>query len=109
MSGKYGNTEKKLIFRDTAKRHAELTIKLREDKLNKTKFFQMCITAYLKEDPHMLTILDLLKEYEPTIQSKKERKKLKQSREEAVETRKTFALSDDEIDDLYDSIELSNQ
>ncbi len=58
----YGKEEKKIVFYDTEKRHAELKIRLHYDGLSQTDFFRGLITGYLEKEEAMATYMEQLKE-----------------------------------------------
>ena len=43
----YGTREKKIVFNDTDKRHADLKIRLQHDDLRQAEFFRAMITGYI--------------------------------------------------------------
>ena len=45
---------KKFMFYDTAKRQADLKIRLKYDGLNQSQFFRMVITGYLERDEEFM-------------------------------------------------------
>jgi len=98
----YGQDLKKIIFKDTAKRHAELKTKLQYDSLNQTKFFKLCISAYLEDSESMREIIG-------SVQTNKtQKKKIQKNVEEAADTKKTFALDELEVDNIFDIIEAAH-
>ena len=46
----YGKNNKRIIFTDTDHRHAQLTLKLKDDGMTQAKFFRSLITGYLSDD-----------------------------------------------------------
>ena len=46
----YGKNNKRIIFTDTDHRHAQLTLKLKDDGMTQAKFFRSIITGYLSDD-----------------------------------------------------------
>ena len=50
MSNSYGTREKKIVFNDTDKRHADLKIRLQHDDLSQSEFFRAMITGYIEKD-----------------------------------------------------------
>ena len=59
---KYGKNEKKILFYDTDKRHAELKIKLEYDGMRQSEFFRALVTGYLEEDEDIISFLTSYKE-----------------------------------------------
>ena len=50
----YGREGKKIVFYDSDKRHAELKIRLKHDKLTQAEFFRTLVTGYLDKDEDVL-------------------------------------------------------
>ena len=63
---KYGKNEKKILFYDTDKRHAELKIKLEYDGMRQSEFFRALVTGYLEEDEDIISFLTSYKEEHET-------------------------------------------
>jgi hypothetical protein len=101
----YGKTDKKILFTDTDKRHAELKIKLQYDGIGQGEFFRALVTGYLEEDPSLMEYVDSYKESDGR-QSGRQQKVTKKEREESRETAKTFASN--EIENIFDIIEKEN-
>ena len=101
----YGKTNKKILFYDTDKRHAELKIKLQYDGMGQSEFFRALVTGYLEEDPSIMQYVGEYKE-ENGKQSKRQQKVTKKEREASREILKTFAS--DEIENIFDIIEKEN-
>ena len=53
----YGKIEKKVIFEDTDKRHADLKIRLYNDGLKQGEFFRAIVSGYLEKDEDLLKFL----------------------------------------------------
>jgi hypothetical protein len=100
----WGKQEKKVIFYDTDKRHAELKIRLQHDKLTQSSFFRMMVTGYLAND---LLILDYIEKYkeENNIQSKEKRKKTRKAIEDGHELERVHGLKAEEVENIFDMIE----
>ncbi len=99
---KYGEEIKKIVFKDTAKNHANLKIKLDYDKLSQVKFFHLCISAYLNDDQNMRALID-------SVKPNKSQVKINQkSLNEADKLKKKFAFADDEIENIFDLIEMEH-
>ena len=102
---KYGKTDKKILFYDTDKRHAELKIKLQYDGLGQSEFFRALVTGYLEEDPSITDFVDSYKENDGR-QSKRQQQVTKKETEQGREILKTFAA--DELETIFDIIEKEN-
>ena len=62
MKREYGKDEKRIVFADTDKRHADLKIRLRYDGITQVQFFQAIITGYLDKDPRIIEFIRSVKE-----------------------------------------------
>lgn len=100
----YGKLTKKIIFADTDDRHARFLVRLRHDGLNQSKFFRMMITGYLKQDDRITDYIDTCKD-EAQIHSKAKRRKSKKLADTGKQITKDFALSEDEVDNIFDLLE----
>ena len=100
----YGREGKKIVFYDTDKRHVELKIRLKHDRLTQAEFFRTLITGYLDKDENVLLFLDKY-----ILENGKQRKKnLVTSRElikDGKDNEKVFALGEDEIENIFDLLE----
>ena len=97
----YGREGKKIVFYDTDKRHVELKIRLKHDRLTQAEFFRTLITGYLDQDENVLIFLDKY----ILDNGKQSKSKLIKNREiikEGREIESKFALTDDEIEDIFD-------
>jgi len=95
----YGKNSKRIIFTDTDHRHAQLSLKLKDDGLTQAKFFRTLITGYLSDDEgirdYIVNAGDLSK------QRKQRNIKL---RERGKEITKDLGLSSDQIENIFDLI-----
>ena len=98
----YGQELKKIIFKDTAKRHADLKNKLQYDGLNQTKFFKLCISAYLSDDESMRHIISGIQT------NKTQKKQIQKDLKEVSQTKKSFGLDEMEIENIFDIIEAAH-
>ncbi len=101
----YGKTDKKILFYDTDKRHAELKIRLQYDGLKQSEFFRAMVTGYLEEDPSIMEYVDTYKESDGK-QSGRQQKITQKETKQGRELAKTFAES--EIENIFDIIEKEN-
>ena len=67
----YGKNEKKIMFADTDKRHADLKLKLRRDGLTQLGFFQSIVTGYLANDENIVAYVTSVKEELAKVSKKK--------------------------------------
>lgn len=101
---KYGEENKKIIFSDTGKTHAEFKIKLQYDSLAQGDFFREVVSAYLSEDEAFMTFLEGMKERLQN-QSKRQREVVKKERELSKNTAKDFSLTEQEVENIFDLLE----
>jgi hypothetical protein len=90
-------TRKKFMFYDTEKRQADLRIRCGYDGINQSQFFRMMITGYLENDSGVL-------EYINNLQGKLKRNYIKRMHGKAQETKKKFALDDNDLESIFDII-----
>jgi len=95
----YGKNSKRIIFTDTDHRHAQLSLKLKDDGMTQAKFFRTLITGYLSDDEgirdYIVNAGDLSK------QRKQRNTKL---REKGKEITKDLGLSNDQVENIFDLI-----
>tara|TARA_R100001440_G_scaffold16054_1_gene27237 strand:- start:189 stop:527 length:339 start_codon:yes stop_codon:yes gene_type:complete len=100
----YGREGKKIVFYDTDKRHVELKIRLKHDRLTQAEFFRTLITGYLDKDENVLLFLDKY-----ILENGKQRKKSLVTNRELIkdgkDIEKVFALGEDEIENIFDLLE----
>ncbi len=101
---RYGKEEKKIMFADTDKRHAELRLKLRRDGLSQVEFFKSIVTGYIENDPNIVSYISLIKENKKLI-GKKKLKDQKSLIEKGNQTLKDLGLTEGDLDFVYDLIE----
>ena len=95
---------KKIMFYDSSERQNRLRIRCSYDGITQSQFFRMMITGYIEND-------DLLYEYLKSckkkhgIQGIQKRNKIERLRTRAENTKKVYALEDEEIQDIFDMIE----
>ena len=95
---------KRIIFLDTDKRHADLKIRLYYDGLTQTDFFKGVVTAYIEKDELFVPFADKLRKNH----SKHSRSRLDNSKklhEDGLKNKDKFALSESEVENLYDILE----
>jgi len=103
MKKSYGKDEKKIVFADTDKRHADLRIRLRYDGLTQVQFFQAIITGYLDKDPGIVEYIKTVKE-KLAKQGKRKISKSHSLYQQGEENKKLFKLSEEETEELFDII-----
>ena len=100
----YGANNKKIVFNETDKRHAELKIRLNYEGLTQQAFLSSVITGYLECDENIMNFISKIKE-EQKIHSKARRMRAVNAYAAAAETVKKFALDDKEVESIFDILE----
>ena len=95
----YGNLNKRVVFTENDHRHAKLVSRLRYDGLTQSNFFRSIISGYLEGDDRIQDFVDELKTH-----SKVRKRKSKSLRLKGKEAVKDLALSEEQVDDLFDLI-----
>ena len=95
----YGKNNKRIIFTDTDHRHAQLTLKLKDDGMTQAKFFRSIITGYLSDD-------DRIRSYviDSSSLSKNKKQKNTKLREAGKQVVHDLGLSEDQVDNIFDLI-----
>lgn len=96
---------KKYTFYISNTAHADMRMKLRYDNLPQQTFFKMLIKAYIEDEPMMR---ELIKKLNEKI-SKRSLTKMKKDEKEAEKQEEYFSLSEEEVSDIYDQIEMDNE
>ncbi len=100
----YGKKEKKIVFYDTEKRHAELKIRLHYDGLTQFDFFKAIVSGYGENDDTFMEYLKKIKE-KYSKHGKARKKASEKMYEKGVENKNKFALSKEEIENIFDILE----
>ena len=96
---------KKIMFYDTSERQTKLRIRCNFDGLTQSQFFRMMVTGYIENNELIYDYIKECKEkYE--IQGQQKRNKIDQLQKESKETSKKFALENNEIENIFDIIEM---
>lgn len=96
---------KRYTFYINSTAHADMRIKLRYDEVPQQTFFKMLIKAYIEGNPHMR---ELIKELNAEKLGKRSLKKMKKDEVLAVEQEELFGLTEEEVSDIYDQIEMDD-
>ena len=96
--------EKRILFTDTDKRHADLKLRLHYDGLTQADFFRSLITGYLEKDENIMNFITGVQEYK-NIHSKQKRAKSKKLEEEGENLMKKLGLGEEEIENIFDLLE----
>lgn len=100
----YGTREKKIVFNDTDKRHADLKIRLQHDDLRQAEFFRAMITGYINKDSRIISFLYEWRE-ENKGYSKTKRKKSEKLLRDGEKLKKKFGLDEKEVESIFDLLE----
>ena len=96
---------KKIMFYESADRQIKLRIKCDYDGFSQSQFLRMMVQGYIEDD-------GLIKEYVDTfkqkygLQGNKKRNKIKKFNKKAGELKNKFNLQADELESIFDIIEL---
>lgn len=96
---------KRYTFYINSTAHADMRIKLRYDDIPQQTFFKMLIKAYIDDNSHMR---ELIKELNAEKLGKRSLKKMKKDENLAVEQEELFGLTEEEVSDIYDQIEMDD-
>ena len=100
----YGVSQKKIVFRESDKKHAEFKIRLNYDGITQQQFFSCVIDAYVNKERNMMNFVSDLKENKK-IHSKSRRRKSNDLLETGESTIRKFGLDENEIESIFDMIE----
>jgi len=95
---------KKFMFYDSSKRQADFRIRLQYDGMNQSDFFRAMLTGYLEQDPNVLAFLDSYKQ-KKQVQGINKRQASKAMLNKGEQTKKKFALGEDDIENIFDILE----
>ena len=95
---------KKIVFYDTPKRHADLNIRIKYDGFAFSEFFRTIITGYLGRDERIVSFVEEQKVLKNKFSSKK-RADSERMHEKAHQNKEIFALDREEIENIFDLIE----
>jgi hypothetical protein len=88
----------------TEQEHADLLLKVREENLTQTALFRFLVSGYLKDEANIRKAVDKYLEEQRLVK----RDKLKTHSRSLLKGKnieKTFALTQEDVEDLYDIIE----
>ena len=96
-----------ILFYVSLKRKQDLAVKLKYDSLNRSEFLRVMIDGYLDNDPDVMAYIEKYKET-MEVHNTAKRDKTKRLRKKAQETKKNFALTDNDISSIFDIIAEEN-
>ena len=99
------NDRKKITFYDSPDRQAKLKIRCDFDEITQSQFFRMMMTGYIEGDELIYEFIKSCKE-RYSIQGQTKRTKVEQIKNAAKKISKQFSLGDEEVEDIFDIIEM---
>jgi len=102
---KIPSTHSKLTFFLDSQLHENLKVRLYYDQIKtQSEFFRYCVESYLEQEPLFMQFLD---EYKITkgVQSKSRAARSIKLREEGVRLMEELALSDEDVQNIFDILE----
>lgn len=95
---------KKVSFMMSESQKVDFKIRLQYDGLTQTKFFKYIVDAYIEKDEDLYRFINKFKK-DNSVQTVQERKTIKKNLEAAKETKKSFLLGDEEVENIFDILE----
>tara|TARA_R110000824_G_scaffold57978_1_gene157299 strand:- start:336 stop:656 length:321 start_codon:yes stop_codon:yes gene_type:complete len=95
---------KKIIFTIPANDKAKFKVQLQYDSLTQAKFLRGMIDGYINRDEDFMNFIAKMKG-DTKVQSKAQLKKVEKNLVEMKQTKNTFALEDDEVENIFDMLE----
>jgi len=93
-----------LYYDSTDSTYVNLIMKLEYEKLTKTEFFRAIVDGFVEDDEHIQKFIENYKE-DKQIDHKRSRRMIAKERSEAEEINKKFALSPEDIENIFDLID----
>ena len=94
-----------LYYDSTDTVYVNLVMKLEYEKLTKTEFFRALVEGFIHDNPHIAAFIEEHKENKQ-IDNKRSRRMIKKEREKAQEIDRRFGLTSDDIENIFDLIEM---
>ena len=94
-----------LYYDSTDTVYVNLIMKLEYEKLTKTEFFRALVEGFIHDNPHITAFIEEHKENKQ-IDNKRSRRMIKKEREKAQEIDKRFGLTSEDIENIFDLIEM---
>tara|TARA_R100000005_G_C4857913_1_gene120846 strand:+ start:196 stop:522 length:327 start_codon:yes stop_codon:yes gene_type:complete len=98
---------KKIVYYDSAKKHADLKIRLEYDGLKQSEFFRLLTAAYLERDDRLVSIIGDYKD-KMNIHNREKRRGSQRMHEKSKETISKFSLGDEDVENIFDLLEKEN-
>ena len=102
------NERKKIMFYDSPDRQVRFRIRCQHDGISQSQFFRLVLGGYIDDDPLIHEFLRICKE-RYGLQGKNKIAKAERLRSAAKDASKKFSLGDDEIQSIYDIIEVEGE
>ena len=96
--------EKRILFKDTDKRHADLKLRLHYDGLTQSEFFRSLITGYLEKDKNIMNFIISMQE-DKNLHSKQKRAKSMKLQKDGEDLMNKIGLGEEEIENIFDLLE----
>ena len=96
---------KKIMFYETPDRQIKFRIRCEYEGITQSQFLRLMVTGCIDKDPLIEQYLAKCKS-EQQLQSKKKQKKISSINKLASQNIKKFALDEEEIEDIFDMIEV---
>jgi len=93
-----------LYYDSTDTVYVNLIMKLEYEKLTKTEFFRAIVDGFINDDKHITAFIEEYKETKQ-VDNKRSRGMIKKEREKSDEINKKFALSPEDIENIFDLID----
>ena len=93
-----------LYYDSTDTVYVNFIMKLEYERLTKTAFFRAVVDGFVEDDKNNRAFFEEYKERKE-IDSKRSRRMIKRERDEADDINKRFALSSEDIENIFDLIE----
>ncbi|HHZ94730.1 MAG TPA: hypothetical protein EYN67_04025 [Flavobacteriales bacterium] len=105
MSEEYN---KKVVYAENDKVHADLRLRLHYDGISQSDFFRGCVRAYLGEEGAFMTFLGALKERRTKLSSRV-RKIATMDEASAKKQQEQFGLAAADVEDIFDILEKEHE
>jgi hypothetical protein len=99
-----GAKTKKVIFTIPENDKAKFKVQLQYDSLTQAQFLRGMIAGYINRDEDFMSFVSKLKG-ESKSQNKQQLKRVHKNLEERKATKNSFALDDDEVENIFDMLE----
>ena len=100
----YGKELKKIVFEETDHQHAKFIIRLRHNSISQSEFFRAIVEGFIKSDERICSFIEERAKGQKSMNEQRIKKSrmLKKSGHQRI---KDFALSGEEIENIFDLIE----